>query len=98
MNGQALETTEERDMGVAVSANLKPAAQCFKGARTAQTVLGRVGRAFRYGGRQVFIKPYKQYVWQREMKHLGSACFLDTIFYGIEEVTSGYKRGLVTSP
>jgi ribonuclease P/MRP protein subunit RPP40 len=62
MNGQALETTEERDMGVAVSANLKPAAQCFKAARTAQTVLGRVGRAFRYGGRQVFIKPYKQYV------------------------------------
>jgi hypothetical protein len=30
MNGQALETTEERDMGVAVSANLKLAAQCFK--------------------------------------------------------------------
>ncbi len=63
MNGQALaKTTEERDIGVTVTANLKPAAQCLKAARTAQTVLGQIGRAFHYRDRHTFIKLYKQYV------------------------------------
>ena len=41
MNGQQLEIIEEeRDIGVTVSRNLKPAQQCLKAARTAQTVMG----------------------------------------------------------
>jgi hypothetical protein len=38
VHGQALATTtEERDIGVTVTANIKPAAQCLKAARTNQT-------------------------------------------------------------
>ncbi len=37
-HGQALATTtEERDIGMTVTANIKPAAQCLKAARTTQT-------------------------------------------------------------
>ncbi len=62
MSGQVLETTEEeRDIGVMISANLKPAAQCAKAAKTAQAVLGQLARAFHYRDRHVFMRLYKQY-------------------------------------
>jgi hypothetical protein len=49
MNGHVLEETkEERDIGVIVSANMKPTAQCMRAAKTAQTVLGQLSRAFHY--------------------------------------------------
>ena len=58
-----METTdEERDIGVMISANLKPAAQCAKAAKTAQAVLGQLARAFYYRHRHVFMRLYKQYV------------------------------------
>jgi hypothetical protein len=47
---------------VAVSETLKPSAQCSKAAKTAQTVLGQISRAFHYRDRHVFIRLYKQYV------------------------------------
>jgi len=63
MKGQELEETrEERDIGVVVTSNLKPAAQCAKAAQTAQTVLGQLTRAFHYRDRHVFVRLYKQYV------------------------------------
>jgi hypothetical protein len=63
MNGQELEVTaEERDIGVMVADNLKPSAQCAKAARTAQSVLGQLTRAFHYRDRHIFIRLYKQYV------------------------------------
>ena len=63
MNGVALSTTEEeRDIGVMVTDNLKPAAQCRKAAHTANTVLGQILRAFHYRDRHVFLNLYKQYV------------------------------------
>jgi hypothetical protein len=41
MNNQTLElTAEERDIGVMISENLKPAAQCAKAAKTALGGLG----------------------------------------------------------
>jgi hypothetical protein len=44
MSGQVLETTdEERDIGVMITASLKPSAQCAKAAKTAQAVLGPAG-------------------------------------------------------
>jgi hypothetical protein len=47
MAGQKLDITkEEKDFGVIVSDNLKPAAQCAKAAKTALTVLGQISRAF----------------------------------------------------
>ena len=41
MGGERLSSTdEERDVGVMVTASLKPSAQCAKAARIAATVLG----------------------------------------------------------
>ena len=63
MSNTVLETTaEERDLGVVMSATLKPKAQCTKAARTAQTVLSQISRAFHFRDRHVFLKLYKQYV------------------------------------
>ncbi len=63
MEGTVLEsTTEERDVGVIVSSNLKPAAQCAKAAKTAGLVLGQITRAFHYRDRHIFVRLYKQYV------------------------------------
>jgi hypothetical protein len=63
MSGQVLETTdEERDIGVMITASLKPSAQCAKAAKTAQAVLGQLARAFHYRDRHVFMRLYKQYV------------------------------------
>jgi hypothetical protein len=55
-------TTEEKDIGVTVTTNLKPSAQCARAAKTAQTVLGQISRAFHYRDRLVFVKLYQQYV------------------------------------
>ena len=63
MNGQVLEETkEERDIGVIVSANMKPTAQCSQAAQTAQRVLGQLARAFHYRDRHIFLRLYKHYV------------------------------------
>jgi hypothetical protein len=63
MNGHVLEeTTEEKDIGVAVDPSLKPAAQCRKAAKTAQTVLAQITRAFHFRDRHIFIRLYTQYV------------------------------------
>ena len=59
MNGHRLATTkEERDIGVNITKNLKPSSQCKKAARTAQTVLGQLARAFHYRDRHVFVRLY----------------------------------------
>jgi hypothetical protein len=63
MNGVRLETVEsERDIGVTVQKNLKPAAQCIRAAATARTVLGQITRTFHYRDRGTFLKLYKTYV------------------------------------
>jgi hypothetical protein len=63
MDRQVLEeTTEERDIGVAMQRNLKPSAQCTKAARTAQTVLSQMTRAFHYRDRNMYARLYVQYV------------------------------------
>jgi hypothetical protein len=63
MRGTKVSTTEEeRDVGVTVSANLKPAAQCTKAAGTATSVLNQLKRNFHYRDRFTFVRLYKQYV------------------------------------
>ncbi len=63
MRGVKLEETEEeRDIGVAVTKNLKPSAQCSKGAGRATAVLGQLRRNFHYRDRYTFLRLYKQYV------------------------------------
>jgi hypothetical protein len=52
MKNQQLETTEiERDIGVNVSNSLKPSLQCAQAAKTAQSVLSQISRAFHYRDR-----------------------------------------------
>jgi Reverse transcriptase (RNA-dependent DNA polymerase)/Endonuclease-reverse transcriptase len=55
-------TKEEKDLGVAISDSLKPAAQCARAAKTALAVLGQITRAFRYRDKLTFVQLYKQYV------------------------------------
>jgi ribonuclease P/MRP protein subunit RPP40 len=63
MSNQQLTTTEdERDIGVCISKNLKPSMQCAQAARTAQTVLSQLTRAFHYRDRHIFKRLYVQYV------------------------------------
>jgi len=63
MQGQPLSTTtEESDIGVKVTQNLKPSVQCQKSARTAQTVLAQLARAFHFRDRHIFVRLYVQYV------------------------------------
>jgi len=63
MRGTKLCTTEEeKDIGVAVTKNLKPSAQCSKAAGRATAVLGQIRRNFHYRDRYTFLRLYKQYV------------------------------------
>jgi hypothetical protein len=63
MSGQKLDTTgEERDIGVMVTKNPRPSAQCAKAARTATTVLSQLRRAFHFRDRHIFVRLYTQYV------------------------------------
>ena len=64
MNGVRLEASEkERDVGVTISSNLKPAQQCQKAAQTASAVpvLSQITRSFHYRDRHVFLSLYQQY-------------------------------------
>jgi hypothetical protein len=63
MSGQQLEVVEsERDIGVTINHNLKPALQCIKAAGTARTVLGQIARSFHYRDKKTFVKLYITYV------------------------------------
>ena len=63
MDGKKLqETKEEKDIGVKITSNLKPATQCAAAAKTAQGVLSQITRAFHYRDRHIFMGLYKQYV------------------------------------
>ena len=59
---QLVATTEEKDLGVVTTNRLKPSAQCAKAARTANTVLGQITRAFHFRDKHVMVNLYKQYV------------------------------------
>jgi hypothetical protein len=63
MSSQQLEVVEsERDIGVTICQNLKPAAQCTKAAGTARSVLGQIVRSFHYRDKKTFVKLYITYV------------------------------------
>jgi hypothetical protein len=57
MKGTKLGTTEEElDIGVLVTQNLKPSAQCSQAAGRAMSVLGQLRRNFHYRDRHIFLK------------------------------------------
>jgi hypothetical protein len=47
---------KEKDIGVTVSNTLKPSAECARAARTAQSVLSQISRAFHYRDRHRFMR------------------------------------------
>ena len=61
MHGPGHHSGGEGARGVVMSATLKPKAQCAKAARTTQTVLSQIARAFHYRDKQVFLKLYSTY-------------------------------------
>jgi hypothetical protein len=63
MNGLKVGSTEEeRYIGVTITSNLEPAAQCSKAAGRALSVLTQLRKNFHYRDRFTFVKLYKQYV------------------------------------
>ena len=63
MNGIQLEETEkERDIGILINKDLKPASQCAEAARRAGAVLTQITKAFMYRDRRTFLQLYKQFV------------------------------------
>jgi hypothetical protein len=63
MAGEKLQKVDdERDIGITVTKNLKPSAQCSKAAATARSVLGQISRSFYYRDKNTFVKLYVTYV------------------------------------
>ena len=63
MDGHVLEkATEEKDIGVIISHDLKPNKQCIFAASKAKIVLGQMSRSFHYRDRHVFKRLYTTYV------------------------------------
>jgi hypothetical protein len=63
MNGVRLAVVEEeKDVGITVQRNLKPAKHCQRVAATAMGVLKQMTRTFHYRDRNIFLRLYKQYV------------------------------------
>jgi hypothetical protein len=63
MNGEKLAATNsERDIGVIINNNLKPADQCKKAAQTASMVLAQIHRAFNFRDRNTYVKLYKPHL------------------------------------
>ena len=59
---QLQESLRERDIGVLVSADLKPSAQCEAAAENARSILGMIHRQFKRLKKQDFLLIYMTYV------------------------------------
>ena len=63
MEGQELGTAEvEKDLGILVTDNLKPSAQCAKATKKANGILGQIVRAFHFRTKAVLRKLFKAFV------------------------------------
>ena len=63
INSHTLEKTEsERDIGVIIAQNLKPADQCDRAAKKANQMLGQIKRSFTYRDPAVLMGLYKTFV------------------------------------
>ena len=59
---EEIEVTEERDIGVIISSDLKPIKHCEAAASKAKIVLGQMSRSFHFRDRHVFKRLYTTYV------------------------------------
>ena len=55
-------STLEKDLGILVSSDLKPSAQCVNAIKNARIALRNIETSFLYRDHKVFVKIYKQYV------------------------------------
>ena len=63
MNGQALASvSNQRDLGINVSDNCLPAAQCALAAKKANQVLGQINRSFTCKTKDIMLQIYKVFV------------------------------------
>ena len=63
MNGKKIEAAmEEKDLGVWVQANMKPAKQCAAAAKSANFALGQISRAFHFRKKENLVPLYKTFV------------------------------------
>ena len=63
LNGTTLSiTTEEKDLGVIITDNLKPSQQCAAAARKGNQILGQIRRGFTCYDKETIVAIYKQYV------------------------------------
>ena len=58
-------TTEEKDLGIWISSDLKYAVQCEKAAKAANSALGLISRSFQYRTKTVLVPLYKTFVRPR---------------------------------
>jgi Reverse transcriptase (RNA-dependent DNA polymerase)/Endonuclease-reverse transcriptase len=93
MGGHILEeTNEEKDVGVTITSDLKPSAQCCRAAKTASTVLGQIGRSFKYRDRNIFPKLYMRYV--RPHLEFSSIAWSPWLQKDIEQLERVQKRAV----
>ena len=63
MSGQQMKTTEvEKDLGVMISRDMKPSQHCAKAAKSGNSTLGQISRAFHYRNKEVMAKLFKVFV------------------------------------
>ena len=89
---QLSETTEERDIGVTISCNMKPGQQCKKAAQTASVVLGQITRSFHIRDRKDFLNLYKQFV--RPHLELAATAWAPWTMEDIETLERVQKRAV----
>jgi len=73
------EVTEEKDLGVFVSNNLKPARQCHEAYSKASKALGMIVRTISYRNTNVLLKLYKSMVRPYHCRLL-CVCLVPTLF------------------
>ena len=56
------ETTEEKDLGIWISSDLKYGTQCERAAKAANSALGLISRSFHYRSKSVLVPLYKTFV------------------------------------
>ena len=56
------ETEKEWDIGILITQDLKPSAQCGEAARRATAILTQISKSFLYRDKKVFLQLYKQFV------------------------------------
>ena len=91
MDGEALETVEEeKDLGVWIRDDLKPALQCSKAAKAANAALGMLLRSFHFRTKSTLVPVYKTFVRSR-MEHAGAA-WSPWLEQDVEEMEKIQKR------